>query len=157
MDHVKAAILSGIVSGLTSEATENLSRRRANRRGSAEVHVHIHLYDGAKLVPLPLDSGCELEILGRDPRKCDVVFSGDTYVSRVHAAVLRTASGSFVKDLGSTNGTYLNGRLVEGCMPIQARDVLLLGKTTIDYGLGNPLISQQGSELPTAFSRGLGA
>ncbi|MFC4030534.1 FHA domain-containing protein [Streptomyces polygonati] len=49
--------------------------------------------------------------LGRDPR-ADVVFE-DARVSWRHATVRRGDRGWLIEDLGSTNGTYLQGRRVQ--------------------------------------------
>jgi ABC-type multidrug transport system ATPase subunit len=49
--------------------------------------------------------------IGRDPRN-DVVLA-DPNVSRFHAEVLRGADGAEVVDLGSRNGTRVNGELTE--------------------------------------------
>ncbi|MEP6475827.1 MAG: FHA domain-containing protein [Actinomycetota bacterium] len=49
--------------------------------------------------------------LGRDTRSD--VFLDDVTVSRGHARIERRDGVFFVKDLGSLNGTYLNGEAVE--------------------------------------------
>src|SRR5262249_15063190 len=53
----------------------------------------------------------------------------DNSVSRRHAEVRLTPNGWMVRDLGSTNGTFLNGeRLGSGGLPIKARDIIQFGK-----------------------------
>lgn len=56
----------------------------------------------------------------------------DSSVSRRHAEV-RTVAGSWkVRDLGSTNGTYLNGtRLSPGEWPLRSHDILRFGNVTL--------------------------
>jgi pSer/pThr/pTyr-binding forkhead associated (FHA) protein len=49
--------------------------------------------------------------LGRDTTSD--VFLDDITVSRTHARIERRGDGFFVKDLGSLNGTYVNGEAVE--------------------------------------------
>jgi pSer/pThr/pTyr-binding forkhead associated (FHA) protein len=49
--------------------------------------------------------------LGRDTTSD--VFLDDITVSRTHARIERRGSAFFVKDLGSLNGTYVNGEAVE--------------------------------------------
>lgn len=49
--------------------------------------------------------------IGRHPNSD--IFLDDVTVSRDHAEVTTTTDGIVVRDLGSLNGTYLNGLLVE--------------------------------------------
>ena len=53
----------------------------------------------------------DVSSLGRDT-KSDV-FLDDITVSRTHARIERRDSAFFVRDLGSLNGTYVNGDAVE--------------------------------------------
>jgi hypothetical protein len=68
--------------------------------------------------------------IGRHPGS-DVPFDpdADLEVSVRHAAVFRQGGGFMVRDLGSTNGTYLNGRPVRGDRPLEPNDVLRFGPT----------------------------
>ena len=50
----------------------------------------------------------------------------DPSVSRLHAKVTRTKDGVYVEDLGSTGGTYVNGKAVKK-KKITATDSILLG------------------------------
>src|SRR5438876_1811911 len=53
----------------------------------------------------------------------------DNSVSRYHAEVRSTDRGWRVRDLGSTNGTRLNGvRLGNGQWPLRPRDLLQFGE-----------------------------
>ena len=51
--------------------------------------------------------GAEPLVIGRLP-ECDVVLN-DSNVSRRHAEIRRSGDGVFLTDLGSTNGTRVNG------------------------------------------------
>lgn len=56
----------------------------------------------------------------------------DNSVSRCHAEIRATDRGWRVKDLGSTNGTRLNGvRLGNGQWPLRAKDMLQFGEVTV--------------------------
>jgi putative nucleotidyltransferase with HDIG domain len=56
----------------------------------------------------------------------------DTSVSRRHAEIRSSAQGWRVRDLGSTNGTFLNGqRLGPGEWPVRVHDIVRCGNVTL--------------------------
>ena len=55
------------------------------------------------------------------------VLAEDPDASRRHAAVRPTATGLEVEDLGSTNGTWLNGVRIDRATPLAAGDVVKVG------------------------------
>jgi FHA domain/Domain of unknown function (DUF1707) len=57
---------------------------------------------------------------------CDLAIA-DMTVSRVHATLERTADGWLLTDLGSTNGTRVNGWRVRSPVPVRAEDVVSFG------------------------------
>jgi ABC-type multidrug transport system ATPase subunit/pSer/pThr/pTyr-binding forkhead associated (FHA) protein len=64
-------------------------------------------------------------VVGRAPT-ADVVLMTPN-VSHFHARITRREEGMVVEDLGSTNGTWINGARVIGVMPLQPTDDLRLG------------------------------
>jgi hypothetical protein len=68
-------------------------------------------------------------VLGRGS-DCDVRIADDDAVSRRHAEVAVRAGECLIRDLGSCNGTFVNGRLVERAR-LRRGDVLLLGETEV--------------------------
>jgi hypothetical protein len=71
--------------------------------------------------------------MGRS-RQCDVTVD-DANVSRTHAEV-RPRGGSWVlSDLGSTNGSRLNGHRVEGSEVLKPGDEIELGTTVLRFEL----------------------
>jgi class 3 adenylate cyclase len=66
--------------------------------------------------------------IGRD---CSGLNVGDCQVSRRHVALSAVPSGLGVLDLGSTNGTFVNGELITAPTVIGRGDVLRLGQTEI--------------------------
>ncbi|MFN8110167.1 MAG: FHA domain-containing protein [Thermoleophilia bacterium] len=57
----------------------------------------------------------------------------DTFVSHMHARILRRGAFFYVEDLGSTNGTFVNDNRVEGDAPLRVRDTLRMGETVLRY------------------------
>jgi hypothetical protein len=59
-------------------------------------------------------------------------LGGDTEISRVHSRVYHDASGQLmVEDLGSTNGTFVNGSRIAGAQPLRSGDQVRVGQTTM--------------------------
>lgn len=69
-------------------------------------------------------------ILGRGAT-ADVIVD-DVYTSDEHAEILPDNGSWSVRDLGSTNGTFLNGAKVTRPTPLAAGDQLRLGKTRVE-------------------------
>lgn len=69
--------------------------------------------------------------VGRSP-DCDVVLD-DLSVSRIHAE-LEVVDGRWnLRDTGSTNGTWLNGRRLRGQVELRRGDVLTFGEVTARF------------------------
>jgi type III secretion system YscD/HrpQ family protein len=67
--------------------------------------------------------------LGKDPNACEVVFQ-DLSVSRTHARLSVTADGVIeIEDLGSKNGTLVQGVPITEKQTITPQDVVALGTT----------------------------
>ncbi len=97
--------------------------------------------------------------LGRDITN-DIVIN-DPEVSRHHLRMTRGAGGFTVEDLGSTNGTFINGQRLTGARPLRNGDMVGLGETvTLGYemliaaaadpGAG----AMPGNTMPGAAARG---
>ena len=63
---------------------------------------------------------------------CAILLDSDTFVSQLHARVFRRDGSIFVEDLGSTNGTYLNGRKVTSPVTVRKGDRVQFGRTTME-------------------------
>lgn len=57
----------------------------------------------------------------------------DPEVSRQHARISQQAGGYILEDLGSTNGTYLNGVQITGPQPLRPGDTIGLGQTALVF------------------------
>ena len=73
------------------------------------------------------DISQEVTTLGRDAAN-DIVMN-DRETSRHHLRLLRADDGLTAEDLGSTNGTFVNGKRVSGITPLQDGDLIGLGET----------------------------
>lgn len=71
--------------------------------------------------------------LGRSSYASIVV--NNPLTSREHAVVRRVGERLEVVDLGSKNGTYVNGRRIKGPCPAGVGDVLKIGTETIEITL----------------------
>lgn len=78
----------------------------------------------------------DLLTIGRDPA-CDLPLD-DLVLSRRHAQLRRGADGWLVEDLGSTNGTFLNGQQLKRATLLKLGDLLRFG-THHFYFTGNHL------------------
>jgi pSer/pThr/pTyr-binding forkhead associated (FHA) protein len=67
--------------------------------------------------------------LGRDVNNAIVIE--DPFASSDHAVLTYRGRGWYVEDLGSTNGTYLNGRLVAAVAPLGFGDELAIGQVRL--------------------------
>ncbi len=63
---------------------------------------------------------------------CAVLLTADTFVSQLHARLFRRDGDIFVEDLGSTNGTFLNGKQVSAPVSIRKGDKIQFGRTTVE-------------------------
>lgn len=76
-------------------------------------------------------------ILGREQGSADLVLD-DPGVSRRHARVLPDDGGVIVEDLGSSNGTYVNGQRITGPVELGAGDEVQMGDTRLGVQGGAP-------------------
>ena len=96
----------------------------AGERGGAPAEWALVAYAGAALGRIfPLPSGETL--VGRAPTAQVALL--DSEVSRHHARIFLEGGQLRLEDLGSTNGTLVNGKKIEGIMPLQAGDRLTIG------------------------------
>jgi hypothetical protein len=85
-----------------------------------------------------LEEGDELELdssallLGRGSRN-DVDLARDEFASSEHARIEPRRDGIWLEDVGSTNGTYLNGIRLTRPKRLTAGDIVRVGETELRY------------------------
>jgi hypothetical protein len=78
----------------------------------------------------PLDSAPVT--LGRSGEN-DVPLANDDFASSSHARIEPRRDGIWIDDIGSTNGTYVNGERVDGPRRLRAGDVVRIGETDLRF------------------------
>ncbi|MCO5332164.1 MAG: FHA domain-containing protein [Ilumatobacteraceae bacterium] len=69
--------------------------------------------------------------LGRAP-SCSIGLPDDTFASQLHARIFTQNGGAWVEDLGSTNGTHLNGGRVTAPTALVQGDRVQVGNTIFE-------------------------
>src|SRR5215831_15860005 len=72
--------------------------------------------------------------VGRHP--ANVIQLLDTIVSKEHAVLERGAQGMVLRDLGSMNGSYINGERVAGTQALRHGDEIRMGNTVMRFDDG---------------------
>jgi ABC-type multidrug transport system ATPase subunit/pSer/pThr/pTyr-binding forkhead associated (FHA) protein len=75
-------------------------------------------------------------VLGRADT-CDVVVDNNQ-ISRAHAKITTAGGKYFIEDLGSMNGTFVNGIRLNGKVPLGSSDTIILGR--IRFTLGGKVV-----------------
>lgn len=65
-------------------------------------------------------------VIGRSP-SCNLIVN-DTKTSRKHAAIKQLEVGYTIEDLGSSNGTLVNGQKISGVISLKVGDKIVVGK-----------------------------
>jgi len=98
------------------------------------------LYTGHLVVvkSADLESGEDFELnsaqltIGRGSQN-DIAIATDEYASARHARFEPRQDGVWVQDLGSTNGTYLNGIRLDRPRRLSRGDIVRVGETDLRY------------------------
>jgi pSer/pThr/pTyr-binding forkhead associated (FHA) protein len=74
--------------------------------------------------------------IGRDPDNT-ICLNGESSVSRHHAKVAVTSSGTLISDLGSTNGTKVNGQRITQPTLLHPGDQIAIGAVHLGLEIGS--------------------
>lgn len=72
----------------------------------------------------------DVVVVGRSG-KADILIE-DAYASEFHMRFTNEGGNVLLHDLGSTNGTYVNGRRVSGTVTLNKGDAVQVGKTVME-------------------------
>jgi pSer/pThr/pTyr-binding forkhead associated (FHA) protein len=65
---------------------------------------------------------------------CQVAIPEDTFASQIHARIFNRDGQTWVEDLGSTNGTFVNRNRVTAAVPVSRGDQVQIGNTVLELG-----------------------
>ena len=65
---------------------------------------------------------------------CQVAIPEDTFASQIHARLFHRDGQTWVEDLGSTNGTFVNRSRVTAAVAVQRGDQVQIGNTVLELG-----------------------
>lgn len=106
--------------------------------------VIIHRRDGLRLTRR-IDLARPVIRIGRDTAN-DLVLD-DTEVSRRHARLEARGRSWVLMDVGSTNGTFLNDRELDGCVRLRGGDRLKIGSHIFKFLTGDDVESAYHDEI----------
>ncbi|WP_437487062.1 sigma 54-interacting transcriptional regulator [Sorangium sp. So ce1014] len=129
-----------------SEATASWGPTRTDDapRGADEGGSYLLVVQGSSSAVLRLPRN-GVVLLGRGPR-ADVRLR-NTSASREHAKIVLLDGRAQLVDLGSRNGTQLNGVPVDGARPLGSGDVVSIGDTVVVMRCARPAKSRQLLEI----------
>ncbi|WP_437224920.1 FHA domain-containing protein [Planctomicrobium sp. SH661] len=107
----------------------------------------------AQLIPVdgsqPISITRDVTLVGRKKGLCDILL-GNTSVSKLHCAIARTDGLLFIRDLGSTNGTKVNGQRVTRGALLPGDELSFAGaKFRVHLGPSQVLVSPTPSSART--------
>jgi pSer/pThr/pTyr-binding forkhead associated (FHA) protein len=101
-----------------------ISVRRKRKEGSRVLFVRSESQRGQEF------EVNDVVVLGRSD-ETDFVID-DPYASEFHLRLVSQENGMMLHDLGSTNGTYVNGRRVSAPTELKRGDTIQVGKTVME-------------------------
>jgi pSer/pThr/pTyr-binding forkhead associated (FHA) protein len=105
------------------------------------MHAELVPLDGGK--PIVLDR--DVSVIGRKAGVCDVIVDRES-VSKLHCIIVKTDGLLFIRDLGSTNGTKVNGQKV-------IRGALLPGDELSFAGVKHTVVLGPSKKADSGMSR----
>ena len=101
-----------------------ISVKRERRKGTRVLFVRSETQQGQEF------EVNDVIVMGRSD-ETDVVLD-DPYASEFHLRLVAQDGGLMLHDLGSTNGTYVNGRRASAPTQLRQGDTIQVGKTVLE-------------------------
>ncbi|HEY6635219.1 MAG TPA: FHA domain-containing protein [Acidimicrobiia bacterium] len=101
-----------------------ISVRRQRKEGTRVLFVRSETQQGQEF------EVTDVLVMGRSD-ETDVVLD-DPYASEFHLRLVAQENGMMLHDLGSTNGTYVNGRRISAPTQLRRGDTIQVGKTVME-------------------------
>jgi len=80
----------------------------------------------------PISWELDKEVIVGRGSGCDIPIK-DEFASNLHAKIYEVEGRFYVEDLGSTNGTYVNGRRITYPTELRGGDRIKIGRTVLDF------------------------
>ncbi len=112
-----------------------IARAVHSHLGGGDLKLRSRRTDEVVIVKSSTQAGTTIDprtpvVLGRSPQ-ADIVLD-DPYASEFHFRMVRRPEGIVVNDLGSTNGTYVNGRRIAAPVTLSKGDTIQVGNTVME-------------------------
>ena len=88
-------------------------------------------------------------VLGRDTSAGIVLEDAES--SRRHASISVEGTTASVEDLGSTNGTFVNGERIQGSRQLSSGDKIRIGTTVLEFKAPEPADDVQATRVASAI------
>ena len=103
-------VMQGSMDGTTVLSDDGISVQQIQQRQPVNYHFAslTRQVTGEKI-----ELGKPSFVLGKNPEKSDYAVADNTNISRVHAVITMRNGRYYVMDQNSTNGTFINGRIIK--------------------------------------------
>jgi hypothetical protein len=114
----------------TAPSVEHPGQPPSSRRSAGRAGAGLRVLEPASQRGATYPLGDELTV-GR-AGGCGVVLTDDEFVSTVHARLFRRGAELYVEDLGSRNGTFVNGKQIAAPTRLRRGDRVQFGETVTE-------------------------